>query len=72
MLSKWSFWLHSFFLVQTIISSTYVKLPWFLDQDMMEAGILEISRHASEGNALNKKMEDMLTGFEEVCNKMKY
>ena len=38
---------------------------------MMEAGILEISRHASEGNALNKKMEDMLTGFEEVCNKMK-
>ena len=49
-----------------------VKLPWFLDQDMMEAGILEISRHASEGNALNKKMEDMLTGFEEVCNKMKY
>ena len=58
------------FLVQTIISSTYVKLPWFLDQDMMEAGILEISRHVSEGNALNKKMEDMLTGFEEVCKKI--
>ena len=38
---------------------------------MMEAGILEISRHVSGGNALNKKMEDMLTGFEEVCNKMK-